>query len=91
MKRELSGKLSPKAKKAVLTARPEALVTGLVHVSPAADRAALQQAIEATGTVVRSWLAQGGAVSVEAPAGRLEELAGLRDVVYVEAAERYSR
>ena len=89
MKRRLSKRLSPKAKKLCLQSGTDEPVSGLIRVSATVDEESLRTAIESRGMVVRSWLKEANLVTVDASVGQLSELAELDGVVYVEADERY--
>lgn len=90
MAQKLSSKLSPKAKKAVLMGAGGAVV-GLVQMAPNAERADLEREVHALGGSVESWTAEAGLAAIEIPTARLNELAELDGVVYVEIGERYQR
>lgn len=89
MKRRLSKRLSPKAKKLCLQSSMEEPVSGLISVSAMVDEASLRTAIESRGIVIRSWLKEARLVTVDASVGQLPELAELDGVVYIEAGEAY--
>lgn len=90
MAQNLSSKLSPKAKKAVLLGAEEPVVC-LVQLGPAAERADLERNVRALGGSVQSWNAETDLAAIEISTSRLSELAELDGVVYVEVGERYQR
>lgn len=90
MKRQLSSKMSPKAKQALLSKPGDSVVLSLLQVSPAANREVLREDLESAGARIRSWLEEPGLVSVEVPAAKLSALAELKGVIYIQTAERYS-
>lgn len=89
IKRRLPKKLSPKARKLLLTARPGERCQALVQVGPAADRAEFGRQVTEAGGTVQAWLGEAGLVSVELPVDRLGDLAGADSVVSVEVGETY--
>jgi hypothetical protein len=90
MKTRLSGRLSPEAKKRFLTAAEEP-VSALLQVAPTADLPALRASLEAAGGRLGSWMEETRLLSVEIAAGRLEEVADLPGVAYVDAATAWRR
>jgi len=84
MKRRLSGRLGPRAKKTALTAAAGETVTVTVEVAPGTDPQILSRAVEEVGGTVRSFLAEAHLLTAELPAGRLEELADVEGIVQVE-------
>lgn len=90
MKTRLSGRLSPAAKKQLLTGagRP---VQALLQVAPVADLPALCEQLAALGAAAGSWMEETRLLSAEVPADRLAEVAELEGVVYVDAATAYRR
>jgi hypothetical protein len=91
MKYRISSKLSPKAKKALLTAREGQRLSCLLEVSPSRNVQGLRRELEALGGEIKSWTEETHSMSVEMDASNLEDLANLEGVVYVETGERYSR
>jgi hypothetical protein len=89
IKRRLPKKLSPKARKLLLTARPGERCHALVRVGPAADRVEFGRQVAEAGGTVQAWLGEADLVSVELPADRLGELADADSVVSVEVGETY--
>lgn len=83
-------KFSPQLRKALLTARHGESVRGLAEISPLADRAVLARKLEACGADVESWSEQGRMVGISIPVDRASELDAIDDVIYVEAAGRYT-
>lgn len=90
MKTRLSGRLSPAAKKQLLTGagRP---VQALLQVAPVCDLPALREQLAALGATAGSWLEETRLLSAEIPADRLGEAADLPGVVYLDAATAYRR
>jgi hypothetical protein len=84
----LSGKLSPQAKKSLL-GPPDARVRALVELS-GGEPEALERALAAAGASELHWVAPGKVAGVTLAAGRLQALAELESVAYVELAERYA-
>ena len=58
-------------------------------MAPTADPAELRRQVAELGGTVHAWLGETSLLSLELPASRLGELAGLDGVVYVEAGEPY--
>lgn len=85
---KLSAKLSPQAKKSVLGGG-DASVRALVEVS-GAEPAAIERALTAAGVSELRWVRSPGLVGVTLPAARLQALAELEQVSYVELAEGYA-
>ena len=90
MKTKLSSRLSPGAKKQLLSAREGEILHSLLQVSPTADVPSLRQDLAAVGAAVRSWMEETRLMSVDIPAERLTEVADFRGVTYVEAATKYA-
>lgn len=84
----LSAKLSPQAKKSAL-GRAETSVRALVEVS-GSEPAATERALAEAGVSELRWVRSPSLVSVTLPAGRLQALAGLAQVSFVELAEGYA-
>ena len=89
MKRKLTKRLSPKAKRLYLQATPGEQVACLIQISPTADTEALRHDLETHGAVIRSWMDFEHLVTVEVDATQLTEVAELDGVIYLEAGERY--
>lgn len=87
MKRQLSSRLSPQAKKAILLS-PHESVTGILEVASGAA-AAVRQSIESFGGKVRSAVDEANSVTFEIGAEHLAELADIDGVIYVSTHERY--
>jgi hypothetical protein len=85
---KLSAKLSPQAKKSAL-GPADLSVRALVEVSGAGP-AAVERALAAAGVSELRWVRSPGLVSVTLPAGRLQALADLAQVSFVELAEGYA-
>jgi hypothetical protein len=88
MSQKLSNKLSPQAKKAVMLGSDQ-LVVALVQMAPAADRVATERSLQALQAALRSWSNTTGIATVELRADKLDRLADLEGVVYIEIGERY--
>jgi hypothetical protein len=88
MSQKLSNKLSPQAKKAVMLGSDQ-LVVALVQMAPAADRVGTVHSLQALQAVLRSWSNATGIATVELRADKLDRLADLEGVVYIEIGERY--
>lgn len=91
MKAKLSSRLSPTAKKQLLSAREGDMCQGLLQIAPAADVPSLRRDLAAVGASVQSWMEETRLMSVQVPAERLGEVADLQGVTYVEAAGKYQR
>jgi hypothetical protein len=91
MKARLSSRLSPGAKKQLLSAGQGQVLKSLLSVAPAADVRDLRRELAACGATVHSWMEEARLLSVDIPVERLAEVADLPGVVYVEAETRYSR
>lgn len=88
MKRQLSSRLSPQAKRQVLQA-PSETVTGTLECAPTADVEEIRRAIVALGGSVRAIVFDGHAITFQIKAERLEDLANLKDAVYLAASAPY--
>ncbi|MCB1032659.1 MAG: hypothetical protein KDD47_02360 [Acidobacteria bacterium] len=89
MKGRLSRRLSPAAKKAVLLSPPESTVRALVEVASGDDPGELQSRFEAAGATRTRWAEGSRLLTLEAPAGRLQTLADLEGVVYLDLAATF--
>jgi hypothetical protein len=87
MKRQLSSRLSPQAKKLVLQS-PQETVTGILEIATGAA-SDVQKAIESMGGKVRSTLDQASSMTFEIDAKHLADLADVDGVVYVSTQDRY--
>lgn len=87
MKRRLSSRLSPQAKKLVLQS-PQETVTGILEVAGGAA-SDVKKAIESFGGKVRSILDEANSMTFEIDAKHLAELADVDGVVYVSTRDRY--
>lgn len=90
MKRRLSARLSPDAKKRLLLGTPGERVAVSLAVAPAADPEAVGAALAAAGGEVRAWLAEPRLLTAEIGVERLAEVAEIDGVVVVETAARLS-
>lgn len=90
MKRRLSSRLSPDAKKRLLLGGAGERVAVLVGVAPAADPDAVGAALEAAGGEVRAWLPEPRLLTAEIGVEHLAEVAEIDGVVVVETAARLS-
>jgi hypothetical protein len=91
MKAKLSSRLSPGAKKQLLSAREGEVLHSLLQVAPTANVPGLCQELEAVGAAVRSWMEETRLMSIDIPAERLADVADLQGVTYVEAGTKYFR
>ena len=89
MKGKLSRRLSPAAKKAVLLAPPESTVRALVEVASGDEPGELRSRFETAGATLARWTEGSRLLALEAPAGRLQDLADLKGVVYLDLATAF--
>jgi len=87
MKRQLSSRLSPQAKKAVIQS-PEETVTGILEIASGAAMS-VEKAIKSLGGKVRSTVEESNSVTFEIDAKQLAKLADVEGVVYVSTQDRY--
>lgn len=88
MKRRLSSRLSPQAKKMILRS-PQQTVTGMLELAATGDAEQVQQTVESCGGKMRATPDGSSTVTFEIGAAHLAELADLEGVVYVSTEERY--
>lgn len=89
MQQRLPSNLSPKAKKLLLTADEQQHVRVLLQLAPTADTDSVASRIAEIDGTIDSWMHDTGLLSLDVPAARLGDLAGIDGVVYVETAEVY--
>lgn len=89
MQHRLPSNLSPRAKRLLLTADEQQHVRALVQIAPTADARELEHRIAELGGSIDSWMPDTSLISLDVPAARLGELAGIDGVVYVETGEAY--
>jgi hypothetical protein len=87
MKRRLSSRLSPQAKKVVLQS-PDEPVIGILEVA-SDSTTEVTDAIASLGGKVRSTLKEANSVTFEIDGKHLADLADVDGVVYVSTQERY--
>jgi len=83
-------KLDPHLRKLLLSP-PERPIRVLVEIAPDVDRASLREAFQCAGAKIQSWSDQSRVVTLEIAAAGVGELSAMPDVVYIEAAEPYTR
>jgi hypothetical protein len=87
----LSKRLSPQAKKAVLTSPPEALVLVMAEIGSVTQLAAVRRELARLAAVERSWSAESRLLTLETRVGDLAALAAVAGVVHVDLAAAYRR
>jgi hypothetical protein len=80
-----SSKMSPKARKSLLT--PEENVAALVEVRSAAGAAGIEKQFRDAGATRVSWVNKPKLASIEIPSHGLARIASLDDVIYIEVAQ----
>jgi hypothetical protein len=90
MKITLSKRLSPQAKKAAILGPKDKMVKGLLQVAPNADLDAIKGSLTNLHATYGSWNKITCQLQIEVPAAQLNAVAGIRGVVYLEAATSYS-
>ncbi len=88
MKRRLSPRLSPQAKKLIMQS-PDEQVTGILEIGSTGDLQHVRSAIEACGGHVRDNLPDSKLLTFDIGAQQLADVAELDGVVYVSTQERY--
>ena len=88
VKTRLPRSLSPRARKALLTAESGTRIPVSIEFAPAADVAALTRELEALGARVRSADESTRLLDADVEADRLDQVADLDAVVYVETGDR---
>lgn len=86
---KLSSKLSPKAKKALLSAEGGEQVSCLLQIAPSQNVNALRRQVESLGGTIRSWMEETHLLSVDLDASQLNQLVDMDGVIYIETGERY--
>lgn len=77
-------KMSPNAKKAVLTEAASTRVLATVEVRAGVASDELDEHLARLEATRRGWSATSRLLTIEIPAGRLQELAELREVTYLQ-------
>lgn len=90
MKHQLSNRLSPAAKKALLLSAEGTTLTGLLQVSPGVDPEVLSRQLRRLGVAPGSWSATTRQMRVEVPVEQLDELVEQHGVIYFDLATPYS-
>lgn len=86
---KMSSQLSSRAKKEILLTPPENMVSVLLTVSGSTGQPQLTHDVEESGGKVLSWSDTTNLVNVIIPAGKIESLAKLNGVTYVEVGGKY--
>jgi len=91
LKKRLSNRLSPSAKKAVLRGKPGKIILGLLQVASSVEFDVLEQQLITLGAEPGAWNKLTHQLTLSVPVERLEALVELDDVVYFETAAPFSR
>ncbi len=84
-------KISPQGKKQLLRAAPGDSTTALVELVPGASPESLADELERLGAEQISWSVETRLLTVQIEAAKLDELAALTAVTYVQVGGRFSR
>ena len=87
--RNVSSQLSPRAKREILLSPADKVVSVLVNVSSSVDRARFTRSVQNLGGNVVTWADVTNLVTLTIPAGKLDTLAGIDGVIYVETGGHY--
>ena len=90
MKYKLSNKLSPRAKKLFLKSASNQPVPLLIQFASTLSVSELIDEIKELGGTYRNYIGEGNLLTVELEPAKLNQLAELRGVTYIEAQTKYS-
>lgn len=89
VKKQFSRRLSPQARRAALLGGEGEIVRALVQVAASADFEELKERLAQEGAEVGAWMEETRLLTVTIESARLEALAQLPGVIYVEVATTY--